>query len=363
MREADGTWAGPEHDRRLLEAWQQDVRRALADVVPAGARVALVNFPNHNNAGDPAMWLAELAVLRELGCRIAYQASWSSCDPGQLRRRLGDGLLLLHGGGNIGDLYPGGQAATRERLLTELSDVPTVQLPQSIHFDSTANRDRFARLCAEHEDLTLLLREPQSLEIARRHFDVPSHLSPDLVFALGPLNRVAPPDTDVLWLARTDVESAFAAESADADLGPVAGSDLVRRDWLHEHPDEPAWPWPDRVRLSVNRRLRAHFLAGGPVNPFLARLDATTYEPLARRWTERGCRLLARGRVVITDRLHGHLLSLLQGIPSVVLDNSYGKLESIHGGWTEQCELVNWAVGPDEALTIARDVVGTLPDT
>lgn len=362
MREADSAWDGPTPDRLLLESWRHDVLDAVAAVVPSGARVALVNFPNHNNAGDPAMWLGELAILRELDARIVYQASWSSCDPAQVRRRLGDGVLLLHGGGNIGDLYPGGQAATRELLLRELADVPTVQLPQSIHFDSTTNRDHFARLCAEHHDLTLLLRERQSLEIARRHFDVPSHLSPDLAFALGPLARIAPADTDVLWLSRTDAESASGGDTTGFGIQEVDGMQIVRRDWLHAHPDEPAWSVPDRVRLALNRRLRARFNAGGPVNAGLARLDATTYEPLARRWTERGCGLLARGRVVITDRLHGHLLSLLQGIPSVVLDNSYGKLAAIHDGWTQHCELTHWAADPEEALAIARDVLDQDPD-
>ena len=362
MTDPATAWRGPDHDLALLEQWRRDVWAAVAAVVPAGSRVALVNFPNHNNAGDPAMWLAELEILRSLDADIVYQASWSSCDPDQLRRRLGDGLLLLHGGGNIGDLYPGGQAATRERLLQELADVPTVQLPQSIHFESPANRDRFARLLAEHDDFTLLVRERQSLELARRHFDVPTHLSPDLAFGLGPMARAAPADADVMWLSRIDVESATGGDTSEFGFSELDGMTVLRRDWLHAHPDEPAWSLPDRSRLWVNRKLRDRFVAGGPVNPLLARLDASTYEPLARLWTDRGRRLLARGRVVITDRLHGHVLSLLQGIPSVVLDNNYGKLAAIHDGWTQQCESVRWADDPDEALATARDLVAGLPD-
>ncbi|WP_276524270.1 polysaccharide pyruvyl transferase family protein, partial [Enterobacter hormaechei] len=46
----------------------------------------------------------------------------------------------------------------------------------------------------------------------------------------------------------------------------------------------------------------------------------------ARRRVERGLRLLSRGERIVTDRLHGHILSLLLGIPHVVLDNDYGKL-------------------------------------
>jgi hypothetical protein len=87
------------------------------------------------------------------------------------------------------------------------------------------------------------------------------------------------------------------------------------------------------------------------------RLLAPTFDPLAERWVDRGCAILARGRVVVTDRLHGHLLALLQDIPHVVLDNSYGKLRSVYDTWTHASPVAHWAESPDEALTTARGLV------
>jgi pyruvyl transferase EpsO len=58
------------------------------------------------------------------------------------------------------------------------------------------------------------------------------------------------------------------------------------------------------------------------------------YESVAWRRVERGCDILSRGRVVITDRLHGHLLCLLLGIDHVILDNNYGKVSRFHREWT-----------------------------
>ena len=56
-------------------------------------------------------------------------------------------------------------------------------------------------------------------------------------------------------------------------------------------------------------------------------------ESAARARVARGCALLSSGRVVITDRLHAHILSLLLGIPHAVLDNSYGKLGRFLDQW------------------------------
>jgi exopolysaccharide biosynthesis protein PssK len=335
-------------DDALVARWSDEIDRILGALLPRGSRVALVNFPNHANAGDPALWLGERAALHRIGAEVAYTASWASYDPQTLRRELGDGTVLIHAGANFGDLYPHRQAATRERLLADLPDLRTIQLPQSIHFEDRGNRERLRRLCEAHSDFTLLTREPQSLAEARNHFDVPSLLCPDPAFSLGMRPLPAEPRTDVLWLARTDPESSGYVVPADYELR------IEAVDWLAPLPDEPRWPLGDRYRLAVNTALLPRFERGSSLARRLWRLNARTFEPLAERWVARGCSILARGCVVVTDRLHGHLLSLLQGIPHVVLDNSYGKLRSVHDHWTFQCSLTHWADTPHEAVEVAR---------
>jgi pyruvyl transferase EpsO len=39
-----------------------------------------------------------------------------------------------------------------------------------------------------------------------------------------------------------------------------------------------------------------------------------------------GVRKLSRGQVIVSDRLHAHLIAGLMGKPHVCLDNSYGKI-------------------------------------
>ncbi|MET0884047.1 MAG: exopolysaccharide biosynthesis protein, partial [Acidimicrobiales bacterium] len=69
----------------------------------------------------------------------------------------------------------------------------------------------------------------------------------------------------------------------------------------------------------------------------------------------------ARGRVVRTDRLHAHLLSLLQGIPHVLEDNATGKVRAYYDTWTNECSLTNWADTPLEAAERARGVGDLAP--
>jgi exopolysaccharide biosynthesis predicted pyruvyltransferase EpsI len=329
----------------LIADLQQRLDATLRDVLAGERRVALVNFPNHGNAGDPAIWLGARAALRRAGVRIAYQSSWRTFDPLALRRALPRGPVLINGGGNFGDLYPGGQQGLRERLLGELTDRRLVQLPQSIHFQSPAERDRVARLVAQHGDVTLMVREERSVELVERHFpSVQPVLAPDMVFGLGARPRPTAPRYDVVWLMRADKEAVSRGAPA---IRPQER--LV--DWL----DPSTMPPLPRRSLAreVNRVLSERVGRGGRTPVPAWRPLAWTFTPLARDWVQSGMASLAEGRVVVTDKLHGHLFALLLGIPHVVLDNSYGKVRATVDTWTGKSPLVHWAESPEEAREVA----------
>jgi exopolysaccharide biosynthesis predicted pyruvyltransferase EpsI len=88
-------------------------------------------------------------------------------------------------------------------------------------------------------------------------------------------------------------------------------------------------------------------------------LRAASYQAAARARVLRGRRLLSSGRMVITDRLHAHFLSLLLAIPHAVLDNSYGKLGRFLEAWTGTAAGVHRAASIDDAEHWAGGVVGS----
>ncbi len=334
----------PRHPaEELLRDLGARARLALATHLGPPRRLAYVNYPNHGNTGDPALWLGGLRLLQMLGHDIVHHCEPRTYAPEALAAQRPD-AIVINGGGNFGDRYPR-QQRVREAVLRDFPDVPTVQLPQSVQFSDPEALARMQRLVAAHDNLTILLRDEVSLTRARAWFDAPSHRCPDLAFGLTLRGRAATARSDVLWLARDDKEA----------LGytpPVDGLDAEVTDWLGTIADEPAWPWRYRWALSVNRRLTPRVAAGGaPARRWREALSAT-YAPLAEARLLRGLRILARGRIVVTDRLHGHVLSLLQGIEHVVLDNADGKVRALYDADTHAATIAHMADGAADARRI-----------
>ena len=60
----------------------------------------------------------------------------------------------------------------------------------------------------------------------------------------------------------------------------------------------------------------------------------------SERLVEDAARLFARHDLIVTDRLHGHILACLLNRKNIVLDNSYGKNSRYVTAWTQGSELV-----------------------
>jgi pyruvyl transferase EpsO len=318
----------------VIAALMQQVDAVLRPLLPAGGPCALLHFPRSGNAGDSAIWLGTATYLRRIGARIVYACEVATYSRTRLAARLGQGVILLQGGGNLGDLWPAAQRL-REEVITAFPDHPIVQLPQTIHFEDVASLARVRAIFNRHPRLTLLLRDRRSLEFARTEFAATSLLCPDMALSLGPLGRRRRAATDVVCLLRSDKESA--GWSIDADPPGVA-----RVDWRVEGAIPRA--------LSRGIRLATRHLDARPWMPAWARAGLVrAYDRVAWLRLASGCRMLSAGRCVVTDRLHGHILSLLLGIPHVILDNSYGKLRTFYDTWTQGCDLVDWADSPADA--------------
>ena len=317
----------------LIRSLRDTLDRTLRPLLAGVSRVALLDVPTHQNVGDSAIHLGALAVLRRAGVEVCYACSIETYAPDTLARKLGDGAILLAGGGNLGDVWPLHQGL-RERVLADFPDTPVIQLPQSLHFGDPAALERARATFGAHRRLTILLRDARSLEAARCAFDAPTALCPDLAFALGMLERPVAASAPVVWLARRDRE---AAPNSHAGSHPTF-------DWALEPPSP----------LSRMERMGHALTSAHP------RLEPYTHGPLmrlgvlaSRRRVRSGCAMLAAGATVITDRLHGHILSLLLGIPHALLDNSYGKVRSFYETWTHEAPIVRWA---DSAADAVRTV-------
>ncbi len=332
---AEGTRCTEAH-RAVLATLAARIDEVLDPLVPGDRPVALLDFPQTPNVGDSVIWLGVMTYLKRRGIRPCYQCSNRTYSPATLARRIGNGTILLSGGGNFGDLYLPHQEL-REAVVRGFPRNPIVQLPQTIHFETTAALAAARAVFDAHPEVTLLARDDGSLDVARASFRARSILCPDAGFALGALPRPAAPAHRVVWLARGDKE----APALPREEVPPG---VARMDWLQDD---------TTPLLTLSLRL-AQLLRHRPATraPLQGTLSAT-YEAVARQRVRRGARLLGGGRVVVTNRLHGHILSMLLGIRHVVLDNSYGKVSAFYRTWTHDSPLAEWAATEQEALARA----------
>ena len=323
--------AGP-----LIHRLQKSIKDTLSQVVPAGP-LALVDYPGHANVGDSAIWLGEAAYLeRELGLCPAYACSLADYSAATLKECLPSGAILIHGGGNFGTLWRKRQDF-RIDLMERFPDRPIIQLPQSIHFSDDESVAETARAIHKHGRFTLLVRDRKSYDFAAAKLDCPVHLCPDMAFYVGPTERV-PPKVDLLYLLRTDHEQVGTLRPPDTEETRIV------TDWLTES--------RHRRRLTTLGSVARSVLAGRRA----AARAGETYKALAWSRYRRGAKILSQGQLVITDRLHAHIMSILLDIPHVSLDNSYGKLGSFIAAWTGDFSGLRQAATMEDAIVRAREL-------
>jgi exopolysaccharide biosynthesis predicted pyruvyltransferase EpsI len=338
-------------DSELADRLRDRLDAAIAGVLAGRREVALATFPNHWNIGDTAVWAGQRSMLARLGVGVAYVCDFRTYRPDALRRALPEGPVLLSGGGNFGDVYPNEQGL-RERILDDFPDRTIVQLPQSVWFRSEAALDAMRRRCEKSGRFVMVTRDRGSFDLVRARFAVPVHLAPDMAFGLPDLRpRRQAPATEVLWLLRRDLEASERTRRREV----VREAPGAVRDWPRTVLGDPgahrsAYARAHWTSWRLQRAPRA-LLRGREA--WIER----SFERLADLRMEIAFRVLSTARVVVTDRLHGHILALLLGIPHVCLDTRNGKVRQLYETWTAGHPLVRWADSLAQARAWTRELL------
>ncbi len=334
------TIAAPMHpDLALLTTLQLSLLAVMEDIAD-GLPYALLDFPLYDNVGDSLLWLGARRVLRQANrSEPRYVCAKNTFKADELQALLPHGTIYLLGGGNFGDLWIEHQQF-RELLMEKFPHLRIVQLPQSIKFVDAAKEARARSVITSHGNMVLMARDTASHRIALRLGAKAVYLAPDLAFAVPPIQRPRGPDVEILALLRDDKErtaaSARLLEGASliVDWAPLSQTALSVKA-LH-------------VALRVARRL-----------PTVGRIPRRILlDRLATLRVSRGAALLSRGAFVRTDRLHGHVMCLLLGIPHEIADNSYGKIGALIRTWTSGARLLR-SFDARPTLTAASDGGGT----
>jgi pyruvyl transferase EpsO len=307
-----------------------------------GDRVAHLDFPNHYNAGDSLIHAGEVEYLKRLNVHVDYVSDPFTHNDALLEERIGDGTLFLQGGGNFGDRWPIDQRF-REAIVARFPRNKIVCLPQSIDFADAEALTRTAALYAQHPDLTLMLREQRSYELALEHF--PSNrveYCPDMAFGAEIARSTGGSAVDVVKLLRADSESlGHASVNIDASS--------VRYDWGLHGTDLAISTAVMLPTLIAQRFPRTNRL----LYPALLR----SYEQTAKLNLRVAQRILNLAPVVLTDRLHAAVLAAMMGKRVVAMDNANRKVSGIYDAYLHRFDNVHFASTTDEAAELVRQAV------
>jgi len=287
--------------------------------------VAMIGYPNHSNKGDSAIWVGELILLEDLGIQSVYaSANSNDYDKTKLREILEahggpeNTAIMFHGGGNFGDIWPGPQR-DRETVAADFPDYRIRSFPQTYRFYNQDQLERAQKAFSQHPDLQLTARDTKSYMSLQKDFGQNHKVSllPDAATMLTtrPISGGRSPKEGILFLARYDKEGeqdhykdkAIIEELrhiSDQD-GNILDIDVTLQDWIKLDPEGlRGASYNDQAWLRVN-------------------------------WTYN---FLNQYELVMSDRLHVHILSTVWGIDHITVEEgSYGKLRSYHETWLSGC--------------------------
>ncbi len=294
----------------------------------------LLDIPNHKNIGDQLIYNGELDFF----CKSPFRCLTQSSVTFNFLEKINSNIILLHGGGNFGDLYPMHQKY-REKVIRENSNKRIIILPQSVHFEKESEAIESANIFNQHPDLTICARDQYSFDYLNKYFVKCNIIMvPDMAFcSYYQKSNIA--SKELLIMKRRDFEI------GDSDETDLSG-DYVVSDWSTFEPtlNESLAKYYEKLNNKLSKLFFKALKKDSVFGLFPLRNEKT--------YIQLGIDLVSQYKFVISTRLHGHILCLLLGIPSTIVDNSYGKNKRFYDTWLKDIEGSYFSNTIEEALEL-----------
>lgn len=279
-------------------------------------RFFMFGIPTYNNLGDQMIGFAQKLFFRRNFPQLLYiEITEPQTDQAiaELQKQLRPSDMIgFIGGGNVGSYYLNHERARRKVFSTFIDNL-TVSFPQSVNFNENSRQgQRELGLSQEaygkNPNLTLCARETQTFRRFQRYFDNNVLFTGDMVLSLDPLPGRGKRD-GVLMIMRHDDEKVTGDDLLDKITTVLEESDrsVYQTDTVVPFKVEDGQEDdPSRSTLKLNERWQL----------FTNKLDE-----------------IRAAKVVVTDRLHGMIFSVITQTPVLVFDNSYGKASTSYHNW------------------------------
>lgn len=303
----------------------------ITDVVPKSSKILYLDIPLHLNVGDLLIMKGTEQFFKENQYRVVGRYT-DKCSREFVEKNHAkidrDTIIVLHGGGNFGDLYLHHQIL-RETVVKLLPNHKVVVLPQTAHFTSFENMRKSAEIMSQHKDLTIFARDINSFNLFKENFTDKVIMCPDMAHAMWNIWPQQKPEDikrEQMMMIRKDIEG-----NTKSPYENNYQSDYV--DWEDICTDNDRLFFRAMCRGErINNKVPGHLFP--TINLWYKYTD---------KLVDRVNDLFLSYGEVVTSRMHGHILSALLGVKTKVLDNSYGKNSGYYESWTNKvpnCDLI-----------------------
>lgn len=201
-------------------------------------------------------------------------------------------VIILTGGGNIGDIWLGAEQI-RRNVLEEYPDNKIIIMPQTITFRTNEEKEKSIEIYSKVKDLSVITREEYSYKIAKEIFkNSKIYLIPDSVLYLEDYfdERFNDKREGVLFLLRKDHE-----KTISSNISENIEAILKKLDLNYDFSDTVI-----KSKGKINKKTRINF---------------------CKKLIEE----ISSKKLIITDRLHGMIISVITNTPVIVFGSSTKK--------------------------------------
>lgn len=262
-------------------------------------RIIIMGIPHHGNIGDNAIAVAEEEIIKKYFYNYELyevpEDTLFKCVKKVKKVINKEDIILLHGGGNIGDTYEIPEKGRRE-VIKEFPDNKLIIFPQTSYFSDTEYGKKELEISKDiynsHNNLVILARERKSYDFMKKNFyNAKVYLTPDIVMTLkkqSSLNR-----NGALLLFRNDKEKEITNEIMENIIKEL---DIYNYKYTLSDMNEGK-----EILKNVAGKHRENLIN----NKF---------------------KEIQNAEIVITDRLHGMIFSAITETPCIVFSNFNHKI-------------------------------------
>lgn len=296
----------------------------ILDFIEDKNNVVFLDYPLHHNVGDLLILSGTINFFKNNFINVKSHLSTYNTDISQIKKNVNKGTTIIcHGGGNFGDIYPIHQNL-RENIVRTFPHNRIIFLPQTAFFNKTENKEASKKIFKAHNNLIMFARDKITYDIFKELSDH-AYLIPDMAHELyGTLPKVAKKKS-ILYFLRNDVEKNPIQLQVEKE---IKNNDCF--DW-----DDLLTKKDHRVAYGVHQLIRVNKkLKSNALDKVIFKIWNAHAETLVSDMSK----LFSSYEKIVTSRLHGHILSCLIDVPSVIIDNSYGKNSAYYDLWTKDLE-------------------------